>query len=298
MDSISSKNPKSLLKQYQARPSKRFGQNFLADRRIVRKIVKAAEITSKDTVLEIGPGTGELTKEIAKAAGKVIAVEKDPRMVQILRETLKGFTNVEVICGDIRRLSLPQIDGGLASLNYKVVGNLPFYLTAPAIRKFLENTRVKPVYLVLVVQKEVAQRICQKPPRMNLLAVSVQAYAEPKIIFYISKKFFWPQPEVDAALIKITPKNVPIGDTDLFFKIVKAGFSQPRKQLSNNLSRLNFSSKNLGGQAKQLKYDKKKAREWLLENGVEPSRRAETLSLEEWMRLTESHNIDKSAKRW
>jgi len=290
MDSISSKNPKFLLKQYQARPSKRFGQNFLADRRIVRKIVKAAEITSKDTVLEIGPGTGELTKEIAKAAGKVIAVEKDPRMIQILRETLKGFTNVEVIRGDIRRLSLPQIDGGLASLNYKVVGNLPFYLTAPAIRRFLENTRVKPVYLVLVVQKEVAQRICQKPPRMNLLAVSVQAYAEPKIIFYISKKFFWPQPEVDAALIKITPKNVPIGDTDLFFKIVKAGFSQPRKQLSNNLSRLNFSSKNLSGQAKQLKYDKKKAKEWLLENGVEPSRRAETLSLREWMKLAGSYD--------
>jgi 16S rRNA (adenine1518-N6/adenine1519-N6)-dimethyltransferase len=273
MDSVSSKNPKSLLKQYQARPSKRFGQNFLADRGIVRKIVEAAEITGKDTVLEIGPGTGELTREIVKAAGKVIAVEKDPRMVQILKGSLRDVVNLKIVQGDIRRLDIREC--GIKEDDYKAVGNLPFYLTAPAIRRFLESEK-PPSSMTLVVQKEVGQRICQKPPRMNLLSVSVQAYAEPKIIFYISKKSFWPQPEVDAALIKITPKDVPIGDTGLFFKIVKAGFSQPRKQLGNNLS-------------KKLGLGKNEAESWLKANGIEPSRRAETLSLQEWMKLAEGY---------
>jgi len=246
----------------------------LADRGIVRKIVKAAEITSKDTVLEIGPGTGELTKEITKTAGKVIAVEKDPRMVKILKESLGDAVNLKVVQGDIRRIDVREC--GIKEGNYKVVGNLPFYLTAPVIRRFLESGK-PPSSMTLVVQKEVGQRICQKPPRMNLLAVSVQAYAEPKIISYISKKSFWPQPEVDAALIKITPKGVPMGDTDLFFKIVKAGFSQPRKQLGNNLS-------------KKLSRDKKETEAWLKANGVEPSRRAETLSLQEWIKLSENYN--------
>ena len=282
MDSISSKNPKSLLKQYQARPSKRFGQNFLADRGIVRKIVKAAEITSKDTVLEIGPGTGELTKEITKTAGKVIAVEKDPRMVKILKESLGDAVNLKVVQGDIRRIDVREC--GIKENNYKVVGNLPFYLTAPVIRRFLESEK-PPSSMTLVVQKEVGQRICQKPPRMNLLAVSVQAYAEPKIISYISKKSFWPQPEVDAALIKITPKGVPMGDTDLFFKIVKAGFSQPRKQLINNLS-------------KKLGVDKEKVGAWLEENGIRPNQRAETLFIEDWLRLIANYHIDNNSKRW
>jgi 16S rRNA (adenine1518-N6/adenine1519-N6)-dimethyltransferase len=270
MDSVSSKNPKSLLKQYQARPSKRFGQNFLADRGIVRKIVEAAEITGKDTVLEIGPGTGELTREIVKAAGKVIAVEKDPRMVQILKGSLRDVVNLKIVQGDIRRLDIREC--GIKEDDYKAVGNLPFYLTAPVIRRFLESEK-PPSSMTLVVQKEVGQRICQKPPRMNLLSVSVQVYAEAKIIFYISKKSFWPQPEVDAALIKITPKDVPIGDTDLFFKIVKAGFSQPRKQLINNLS-------------KGLKIDKRKVAEWLEKNNIQSSQRAETLNIRDWIKIS------------
>jgi len=279
---------KKMLKKHNLRPSKRLGQNFLVDKGVVRKIIEAADLQADDIVLEIGPGLGVLTRELAKKAKKVIAVEKDKNMVEILAETLKNFKNVEIIHGDIRKKtpgvfsSTPGVGTG-----YKVVANLPFYLTAPAIRKFLESVEVRPQQMVLVVQKEVAQRICAKPPDMNLLAVSVQFYASPsqvspkfgraspEIISYISKKSFWPQPKVDSAIIKITPFKIRRSSElrQLFFKIVRAGFSQPRKQLVNNLS-------------KMLKLDKEKVKEWLLKNDIQPSQRAETLSLEDWVRLT------------
>jgi len=269
---------KKMLKKHNLRPSKRLGQNFLVDKGVVRKIIEAADLQPDDIVLEIGPGLGVLTRELAKKAKKVIAVEKDKNMVEILAETLKNFKNVEIIHGDIRKKtpgvfsSTPGVGTG-----YKVVANLPFYLTAPAIRKFLESVEVRPQQMVLVVQKEVAQRICAKPPDMNLLAVSVQFYAEPKIISYISKKSFWPQPKVDSAIIKITPFKIRRSSElrQLFFKIVRAGFSQPRKQLANNFS-------------KMLKLDKEKVKEWLLKNDIQPSQRAETLTINDWLKLRRS----------
>jgi len=301
MELSSVKTIKNLLKSRGFAPSKLLGQNFLVDRAAVKKIIEAAELSPEDTVLEIGPGLGVLTRELAKSAKRIIAVEKDPKMIEILEETLKNFKNVEIIRGDIRYLGCPtspKIWGDVGHpdvsrksdfLNFKIVGNLPFYLTAPAIRQFLEqkwsDVGFPPISLmVFMVQKEVAQRICSKPPDMNLLAVSVQFYAESKIISYISKKSFWPSPEVDAAIIKITPKtqNIQTPDVCMFFKIVKAGFSQPRKQLINNLSN-------------GLKLDKVKAREWLSANNIQPTQRAETLTLEEWVRLTKgfiSNNIE------
>ncbi len=253
------------------RPIKRFGQNFLINKGVLKTIIEAAHLNSEDTVLEIGPGTGVLTLALAERVKKVMAVEKDVRMIKVLKETLKDFENVEIIRGDILKLNL-EIK------NYKVVGNLPFYLSAPVIRKFLEIVEAKPQSMIFIIQKEVAQRICSKPPRTNLLAVSVQLYAEPKIISYISKKSFWPQPEVDAAIIKIIPRHNVKGDRDLFFKIVKAGFSQPRKQLINNLS-------------KGLKMDREKVKTWLLKNKIQPVQRAETLSVEDWLKLTKNYKI-------
>ncbi len=296
MDLTSVKNIKNLLDQRGLRPSKGLGQNFLIDKAAVRKIIEAADIQPDDTVLEVGPGLGVLTQELAKMAKRVIAVEKDRNMVEILKETLKDFKNVEVIYGDIRYFLKSDflIQHGMLnektfhvnvrksnSPGYKVVGNLPFYLTAHLIRQFLERTEDGPLYAVFVVQKEVAQRICAKPPDQNLLAVSVQFYAEPKIISYISKNSFWPSPEVDAAIIKITPRtqNIQTSGVCTFFKIVKAGFSHPRKQLINNLS--------LG-----LDIDKEKTGEWLFENGIQPSRRAETLSVDDWRNLTKSFKIE------
>ena len=274
MDLTSRKNIKDLLKKHQLRPLKHFGQNFLIDKRALRKIVAAADLSSQDTVLEIGPGIGALTQELAKKAGKVIAVEKDRNMVDILKETLKDFKNVQMVKGDILKILNSKF---IIHNSYKVVANLPYYIVAPVIRKFLEMTEVRPQSMILMVQKEVAQRICAKPPHMSLLAVSVQFYATPEIISYVSKKSFWPQPKVDAAIIKIIPsvKLRLTEESDLFFKIVKAGFSQPRKQLINNLS-------------KALKIDREKTKTWLLKNKIQPTQRAETLSIDDWLNLTKT----------
>ena len=277
--------------EHKIKPNKLLGQNFLTDKSVLKKIIETADLSPTDTVLEIGPGTGILTKELAQVVKRVIAVEKDPKMVKILQQELAGLDNVKIIEGDIRNFEFANLQ---ISKDYKVVANIPYYLTATIIRKFLEIER-PPEFMVLMLQKEVAERICAKPPNMSLLAVSVQFYATAKIVKYISKKSFWPVPKVDSTIIKIVPliyadskliradrKKI---DTDKFFKIAKAGFSQPRKQLLNNLSRLNFPSKNYGGQGKLLKKNKEKIKEWLSKNKINPSQRAETLEIKDWMSL-------------
>ena len=267
---------KELLKKHGLKPLRRFGQNFLIDGELPQKLVAAGQITAQDTVLEIGPGVGAITRVLAQKAKRVVAVEKDRNMVEILEETLKEFKNVEIICDDIRRSDLPlNFGGGPTSQKYKVVGNLPFYLTAPVIRKFLETLEARPQSLTLVVQKEVAQRICAKPPRMSILANSVQFYATPKMVSIIPKGSFFPQPKVDAALIKITPRPAPAGDSKMFFEVVKAGFSHPRKQLLNNL-------------AQGLKKTREDIAAWLQKNKISPQQRAETLNVSDWINLTKS----------
>jgi 16S rRNA (adenine1518-N6/adenine1519-N6)-dimethyltransferase len=224
-------NIKQLLKQYNLRPNKVMGQNFLINQKALLEIVQTADISKQDNILEIGPGLGILTKELAQKAKKIVAIEKDKRMVEILKNVLKDYENIELIHGDVLKTKDFKLK------NYKVVANIPYYLTSPMTRMFLESAN-PPQEMILMIQKEVAQRICAKPPKMNLLAVSVQFYAKPKIISYVSKSSFWPQPKVDSAIIKISdinkPKNV---DIKKFFQIVKAGFSKPRKQLVNNLPR-------------------------------------------------------------
>lgn len=279
MTQISTKiEVKNLFQEAGLRPSKGFGQNFLVDKSILKRIVEAAEISPKDTILEIGPGLGILTQELAQRSKMVIAVEKDPKMCEILEELLKGWNvrNIKIINGDILKLSpIPS-----ALKNYKVVANLPYYITSPVIRKFLESEN-PPEEMILMVQKEVAQRICAAPPNMSLLAVSVQFYAEPKIIFYVSKKSFWPQPKVDSAIIKISEiENYKLKiNKDLFFTIVRAGFSQPRKQLLNNLS-------------KGLELNKESVKTWLLKNKITPNRRAETLNVGDWIKLTKTIQLN------
>ena len=274
MDLTSKKVIKNLLKKYGAQPSKGLGQNFLIDKAVIKKIIKEARLQFKDIVLEIGPGIGTLTQEIAKKAKLVIAVEKDSKMVKILKETLKDFQNIEIVKADI--LKIKPTPYTLNAKPYKVVANLPFYLSAPVIRKFLE-AKFPPELMLLVVQKEVAQRICAKPPDMNLLAASVQFYAKPEIISYISKKSFWPMPEVNGAILQITPTYTDKKtDSRKFFRIVKAGFSQPRKQLANNLT-------------KKLELDKERIKSWLLKNNIQPNRRAETLFIKDWINLTKSY---------
>ncbi len=186
---------KLLFQKNFVRPAKSLGQHFLIDKEILRKIIETADLKPEDTILEIGPGIGTLTLELAKRAKKVVAIEKDPKMVEVLKETLKDFKNTKIIPGDILKINTRYY---IQERKYKVVANLPYYITSPVIRKFLESNETTPKEMVLMVQKEVAQRICAKPPEMNLLAVSVQFYAKPEIISFVSKKSFWPQPKVDS----------------------------------------------------------------------------------------------------
>ncbi len=251
------------------KPSKRLGQNFLIDKNVVKKLVDSAELTKDDTVLEVGAGTGALTVQLAKRTKKVLAVEKDRRLITILEENLKDFDNVKIVAGDILKLSSAQGEG-----EWALVGNIPYYLTAPLIRKFLESEH-PPKRIILMVQKEMAQRICAKPPDMSILAVSVQVYAKPKIIAYVSRSAFWPQPQVDSAILRIKNIESRIKNTNLFFKVVKAGFMSPRKQLINNLS-------------KGLEISKEDVRRWLLACGIAPQRRAETLTVQTWITLVKN----------
>lgn len=277
MNLLSQKTIKELLLQHGAKPSKFLGQNFLVDSRPLMAIVDAAQLTKKDTVLEIGPGIGTLTQELAKRVKKVVAVEKDRLMEGILQNTLRDYKNIEVIQGDILKL----LDHGLPIKNYKVVANIPYYLTSVLIRKLLE-AKIPPTQIFLMVQKEVAQRICAKPPRMSLLAVSVQFYAEAKIVSFVSKHSFWPSPKVDSAIISIIPHNKKVDAKfrALFFAVVKAGFSHPRKQLVNNLATLKS--------ANGVTLDKYMVAKWLQKNHLKENQRAETLSLKDWETLAYS----------
>jgi len=302
MDLTSAKVIKNLLEKYGTHPFKGWGQNFLIDKSVLKKIIESADLKPNDIILEIGSGIGTLTQELAKKVKKVIAIEKDKKMCEILKDLLEclprtepkvlvrgwNVRNVKIIKGDILKL-----DPKPYTLKpYKVVANLPYYIVSPVIRKFLENTGVQPLQMILMVQKEVAQRICNKPPNMSILAVSVQFYAKPEILFYVSKNSFWPRPAVDGAVIKIVPRQfraAPRSELrsttgvfvsrqfrERFFRIVKAGFSQPRKQLCNNL-------------AKGLKLNKEKTKNWLLENQINPTQRAETLKIEDWLNLTRTY---------
>ena len=261
---------KNLIEKYDLRINKLMGQNFLINPRVLQKIIETADLKN-DIILEVGPGLGTLTQELAKKAKKVIAVEKDKQMVEALKETLKDFKNVEIIQGNILKQNLNF-------KNYKVVANIPYYLTSPLIRMLLESDN-PPKEIILMIQKEVAKRITVQPPKMNLLAVSVQFYAQPKIISYVSKESFWPEPKVDSAIIKITPhpsvilREKPEESHQNFFKIVKAGFSSPRKQLANNLS-------------EKLKIDKGEIKTALAECGLNPQARAESLNVEDWRKLS------------
>jgi 16S rRNA (adenine1518-N6/adenine1519-N6)-dimethyltransferase len=259
------------------KPKKRLGQNFLAQIGIIQKLVAAAAIQPGETVLEIGPGTGNLTAQLAKTGNKIIAAEKDPEMTAILKEKFNGAKNVEILAGDALKFDETEI-----AAPYKIAANLPFYLAAPLIRKFLESPN-PPLSLAVIVQKEVAQRICSQPPHMNLLAISVQFYATPKIIGYVSKGNFWPVPKVDCAILRIIPKTYEGERTDpkfiaSFFKIAKAGFSHPRKQLASNLGR-------------GLGLSREAVDSWLTKNRLAPGQRAETLSVENWIGLAQTFGL-------
>jgi 16S rRNA (adenine1518-N6/adenine1519-N6)-dimethyltransferase len=279
----------ALLKKYGLRPSKGLGQNFLVDDNALRRVVDIAEISEGDVVLEVGPGLGSLTRYLGAAARQVIAVELDKKLLPALHENLEPFENVKIVIGDILEQNLAELlrekpeteEQKLSSIphppSYKVVANIPYYITSALIRHLLE-AEFKPSYMVLTVQKEVAQRICEQPPNMSLLALSVQVYGEPKIAAKIPAGAFYPSPKVDSSIVKIelyTEPRIPENLLPLFFRLAKAGFSQKRKTLRNTIS---------AGMA----WSKEEAVAVLDAAGIDPQRRAQTLSLKEWESLTSS----------
>ena len=259
------------LSTHGMRPNKSFGQNFLIDRSVLQKIVDAAEIEATDQVLEVGSGTGVLTRELAQRARRVVAVELERDMLALLAKTTRNYPNVELIARNLLFLNPTEVFG---EEPYKLVANLPYYITAPTFRHFLESAN-PPRLIVVMVQQEVAQRITARPGDLSLLAVSIQFYGQPRIVAHVPAKAFYPAPKVDSAILCIEVHDqAPLSprERDSFFRVVQAGFSARRKQLHNALT-------------SGLHRKNEDVRTWLAAAHIDASRRAETLSIEEWIRL-------------
>jgi len=268
---------RNLLYTHHMRPNKSFGQNFLIDRAVLQRIIEAAEINAGEQVLELGAGTGVLTRELARHARRVVAVELERDMLSLLAETTRNFANVELIERNLLYVDPAAIFGAEA---YKLVANLPYYITAPTFRHFLESAN-PPRLFVVMVQYEVAQRIVAAPGDLSLLGVSIQFYGKPDIVAHVPARAFYPAPKVDSAILRVDLKDeVPLAheQRDSFFRLVQAGFSERRKQIHNSLAR-GLHRKDAEVQA------------WLKAAGIDPGRRAETLSIEEWLQLW--HQMEK-----
>jgi 16S rRNA (adenine1518-N6/adenine1519-N6)-dimethyltransferase len=272
---------KDLLREAGLHARKGLGQHFLVDGSQIKQILLAAELGPTDSVIEVGPGLGTLTRSLADNSRRVVAVEKDEHLATLLRDTFAAYGNVTIINRDILEVDLSAvIREYLPSLGppaYKVVANLPYYITSPVLRFFLE-AGVKPQIMVVMVQKEVARQITAKPGDMSLLSVAIQLYGEPRIVRYVPARSFYPAPAVDSAILKIVvfPKPRVDVETASFFTLARAGFSAARKQIANPL-------------AHALDRSKDDVLALLNRAGIDPRRRAETLSIEEWGRLWQEY---------
>ncbi len=265
---------KRLMAQYGLRPQHRLGQNFLVDGRVLDAIVAAAALEPDDLVLEIGPGLGTLTQRLAERAGRVVCIELDRGLVQVLRETVqKASSNVEVIHGDAGRVDLHKLleERMAPGQKAKVVANLPYYITTPLVMRLLEE-ELPLTQVVVMVQKEVADRMVSPPgsKTYGALSVAVQYYTEPRVVLRVNRASFMPQPDVDSAVVSMRLRPEPPVDAEAadFFKVVRAAFGQRRKSLVNALTTLGM--------------DKATVQAALEAAGIDPSRRGESLSLEEF----------------
>jgi len=298
---------RAALRTLELRPSRAMGQNFLADAAALQTIVDAAELSESDTVIEVGPGLGVLTWELVRRAGAVITVELDKRLADRLREEFAAANNLSIIQSDVlhttpeellkdegRRLktegSTPNVADDNADAEssapihpsafslqpYKVVANLPYSITSPALRHFLEAPR-KPTLMTVLVQREVAERIAAKPGDLSVLAHAVQLYAVPEVVAIVPPESFVPPPAVSSAVLRLRVRERPAVDVDnpeALMRVIKAGFLHARKQLGNALPS--------GLAAMGMRTEKERVLDALAAADVEPSRRAETVTLEEW----------------
>ena len=262
---------KRLLARHGMAPNKGLGQHLLISRRALTAVVSAADLSPDDNVLEVGAGPGVLTRELAQRARRVVAVELDRAVLPVLRETTAGLANVEIIPRNLLEVDPEEVFG---AESYKLVANLPYYITSLILRYLLESAN-PPRVLVVMVQREVAERLVAGPGEMSLLSLSVQFYGTPKIVSYVPATAFYPPPKVDSAIVRVDLHPAPLLDStasDLFFELIHAGFAEKRKQLHNSLAR-------------HLSVPRETIDRWLAEGAIDSMRRPQTLSLEEWLRL-------------
>lgn len=267
---------KQMLRQYNLRPKKSWGQNFLISDKAKDKIIKAAEINPTDTVIEIGPGLGVLTESLVKCSRKVIAIERDERLCRILKEVLAGVKNLQIVCQDILKIDLPDL---VDCRSIKVVGNLPYYITTPIIFHLLKFRKIIDVILI-TVQKEVGRRVLAVPGSRDYssLSVAIRFYCQPILVGAIKKGSFYPRPKVDSSIIKMKVLKQPsagVKDEEKFFKLVRTSFNKRRKIVLNALAGSDYFGLN--------------KKEWLVifeKAGLNPGRRAETFSVAEYAKLS------------
>jgi len=273
---------RQLLRQYGFRPKKRLGQHFLIDKAVLERILSAAKLSPGDIVIEVGPGLGILTEGLAKRGARVIAVELDSKLVALLKKRLAALPDVQIVHADILKVTPWQLlqDNLPASgivHDYKVIANLPYYITSPVLSHFLE-AQPRPSEMVVMVQKEVGEAIAAAPGKMRLLSVKAQFYSKSAIISRVPATSFYPTSKVDSVILRLDVYSQPpliksgVSDVASFFDIVMHGFSSPRKQLRNSL-------------AYSLEMSPNQVASLLEKSGIEAKRRAETLSLEEWREL-------------
>ncbi len=275
---------RALLNQYNLRPNKKLGQNFLVDRTHLERIVAAGDVHAGETVLEIGPGLGALTELLLEAQAQVTAVELDRGFMRVLSDRFGSNSNFKLRHSDILETNVADLlaEWQPAPPAYKVIANIPYYITSAVIRHLLENrdtTQPRPELLVLLMQKEVAQRICAKPGDLSLLAISVQYYGTPDIVGTVPAGAFYPIPNVDSAILRIRPYPTPkhlVSNLDFFWQVIKAGFGQKRKQLKNSLN------------AGLTRHTAQQIDTALSSAGITPTRRAQTVTIEEWVALAEA----------
>ncbi len=272
---------KALLARYGLRPNKSLGQNFLADPLHLQRIVEAAELRAGETVLEIGPGLGPLTELLLEQAGLVVAVELDRGFIRVLTDRFGERANFRLHHEDVLQSDVPALliaAGSAEPLRYKCVANIPYYITSAVMRHLLES-EVQPELIVLLVQREVAQRITAEPGDLSLLAISVQFYGEPEIVGTVPAGAFYPAPKVDSAILRVRPypaRRYAVDDLDFFWRVVKAGFGQKRKQLKNSLN------------AGLPQFTSEQITAALGTAHIDVKRRAQSLAIAEWVALYEA----------
>jgi 16S rRNA (adenine1518-N6/adenine1519-N6)-dimethyltransferase len=262
-----------LLNYLGVRPSKGKGQNFLLDRSVVEKIVDAARINHDSTVVEIGPGLGIMTEELLACAGRVTVVELDTDLASHLRRVFGDRDNFQVVEADALKIEIGDLVP--SDQPYSLVANLPYSVASAITRHALEDAH-PPSRLTIMVQKEVADRMVASPPDMSILGVATQYYATVRIAFVVPPDVFIPRPQVESAIVDLVPRSerlLPASQNAAFFRLVNAGFRQKRKQVANSISH-------------ELGLPKDQVRQMLIDTGIDPSRRAETIAVDEWVRLT------------